>query len=136
MKLLKLNFLIIDIGFILYWTITYFKLIPESLLFPDYNNPILVIWNWSFFPLDIFISITGITSLILLNNLNSAWFYAALGSLFLTFASGLMAISFWVIQGWFDLSWWLPNLYLMIYPIPMIYFLVKKKVGESLQIPK
>lgn len=41
----------------------------------------------------------------------------ALVSLVLTFSSGLMAIAFWSILRDLDLSWWLPNLYLMLYPI-------------------
>lgn len=126
MKLLKINFLLVDIGFFFYWTITYFQLIPDELLFPDYKNPTLVTWNWSFFPLDIGLSLSGIASLILLNRKNEYWRILAIVSLALTHASGLMAISFWAFQGWFDLSWWLPNLYLMLYPIPMLVFLLRK----------
>ncbi len=119
-KLLKANFLLIDFGFLFYWGITYFKLIPDELLFPDYKDPTLVIWNWSFFPLDLVLSLCGLTSLILLKQMSDRWIYFAIVSLCLTFASGLMAISFWAIQGWFDLAWWLPNLYLMLYPIPFL----------------
>jgi hypothetical protein len=131
MKFLKINFLLVDIGFLFYWTITYFKLIPDELLFPDYKNPTLVTWNWSFFPIDLVLSITGMSSLILLNRKNETWFFLALISLSLTHASGLMAISFWAIQGWFDLSWWLPNLYLMLYPIPMLIFLIRNQAKSS-----
>jgi hypothetical protein len=127
MKLLKINFLLVDIGFLLYWCITYLKLIPDELLFPDYKNPTLVTWNWSFFPLDFVLSLSGIASLILLNRKNEYWRFLALVSLTLTHASGLMAISFWAIQGWFDLSWWLPNLYLMLYPIPLLIFLIRNQ---------
>ncbi len=131
MKFLKINFLLVDIGFLLYWCITYFKLIPDEMLFPDYKNPILVTWNWSFFPIDLVLSITGISSLTLLNRKHDTWFFLALVSLSLTHASGLMAISFWAIQGWFDLSWWLPNLYLMLYPIPMLVFLIRNQAKRN-----
>ncbi|MBA9008917.1 DUF5360 family protein [Clostridium saccharobutylicum] len=50
MKKLKVLFLFTDIGFIIYWLITALHLIPINLAFKDYNNPILVDWNWSFFP--------------------------------------------------------------------------------------
>lgn len=122
MKMLKINFLLVDFGFLFYWSITYFKLIPDELLFPDYKNPTLVIWNWSFFPLDLMLSLSGLTSLFLLKHKNEKWKFFALVSLTLTQASGLMAISFWAIQGWFDLTWWLPNLYLMLYPIPFLIY--------------
>lgn len=127
LKALKINFLLVDLGFLLYWVITYFKLIPEELLFPNYKNPMLVIWNWSFFPLDVLLSFTGLATLTLLQNQNHNWKFFAIVSLSLTHCSGLMAIAFWSIQGWFDLSWWLPNLYLMLYPLPFLYFFSKEK---------
>ena len=126
MKFLKINFLLVDIGFILYWVITYLSLIPAELLYSDYHNPLLVVWNWSFFPIDILVSITGLTTLYLLNQKKREWKYFAIMSLCLTHASGLMAISFWSMQRWFDLSWWIPNLYLLLYPIPAVYFLLKE----------
>lgn len=51
----------------------------------------------------------------------------ALVSLVLTFSSGLMAIAFWSMRRDFDLSWWLPNLYLMLYPIYYIKKLLEEK---------
>jgi hypothetical protein len=46
----------------------------------------------------------------------------ALISLVLTFCSGLQAIAFWILRADFDLSWWIPNLFLMIYPI---FFIIR-----------
>ncbi|MFT8349151.1 DUF5360 family protein [Clostridium saccharoperbutylacetonicum] len=43
MKNLKYFVLITDIGFVIYWFIMLFHLIPENLLFKDYTNPILLI---------------------------------------------------------------------------------------------
>lgn len=117
MKFLKPFFLVTDIGFIIYWIVTYFKIIPESWAFKDYNNPILVDWNWSFFPLDILISITGLSSLYLYKKNRSSWQSWALISLVLTFCSGLQAIAFWAFAGDFDVFWWGFNLYLLIYPL-------------------
>ncbi|MFN5225194.1 MAG: DUF5360 family protein, partial [Bacteroidota bacterium] len=56
-------FFVVDIAFILYWTITYFHLLPPELLYRDYTNPILVDWNWSFFPIDMLISASGLLSI-------------------------------------------------------------------------
>ncbi|MFN8672147.1 MAG: DUF5360 family protein [Candidatus Sericytochromatia bacterium] len=121
-KILKIIFLIVDITFILYWLITFFALIPESYLFKDYHNPILVTWNWSFLPLDLFISYTGLTSLMLKNKNKPEWKLWALISLVLTFCSGLQAISFWAIGKDFDPIWWFFNGILLIYPL----FFIKK----------
>ncbi|MEH7559065.1 DUF5360 family protein, partial [Priestia megaterium] len=45
MKYLKPFFLVTDIGFIIYWIVTYFELIPKSVAFKDYDNPIVTAWN-------------------------------------------------------------------------------------------
>lgn len=114
-------FLFTDIGFILYWLITGFHWIPESYLFKDYHNPILMDWNWSFLPLDLFVSFTGFYSLYLRKRKRVEWERIALISLVLTSASGLQAVAFWGFRSDFDLSWWIPNLYLLLYPIYFIY---------------
>lgn len=134
MRALKINFYIVDIGFIIYWIITYFHLIPAQLLFPDYENKLLVIWNWSFLPLDALITISGITALALERKSNPLWKNFALMSLCFTMSSGLMAIAFWSIQGWFDISWWLPNLYLMLYPLAFLRRFLKPGAAGSTAI--
>lgn len=126
MKRLKIFFILTDIGFILYWLITLLHIIPEALLFKDYNNPILSAWNWSFFPLDMCISFSGITSLILHGKNNPMWRRTALISLVLTFCSGLQAVSFWFLRNDFDIMWWLFNLYLVIYPLFFIKGVIKE----------
>lgn len=127
MKKLKIFFLVTDIGFIIYWFITFLHLIPESYLFKDYNNAILVAWNWSFFPLDMCISFSGLSSILLYKKKHPLWSRAALISLTLTFCSGLQAVSFWFLRNDFDIMWWVFNLYLLIYPL----FFIKKIVRES-----
>lgn len=127
MKSLRVFFLITDIGFILYWVITLIGVIPASYLFKDYHNPILSAWNWSFLPLDLMISFSGLWSLRLMSKADGRWRNVALISLVLTFASGLMALAFWTIRRDFDISWWLPNLYLMLYPVYYIVTLSRQK---------
>ncbi len=73
MKKLKYLFLIVDIGFILYWVITLLKIIPPEYLYSDYNNPMMVDWNWSFLPLDLCISYTGLTSVVMFNKGDENW---------------------------------------------------------------
>lgn len=130
-KKLKVQFLFTDIGFIVYWVVTFFTLIPQAYLYQDYSNELLVFWNWSFFPLDIFISITGIYSLYLHKRHDPRWSQMALISLTLTFCSGLQAIAFWIIKADYDLMWWIPNLYLLIYPLFFIPKLLKASTPRS-----
>ncbi len=125
MNKLKYLFLVVDIGFIAYWLITLLGVIPNEYLFKDYQNPIMVAWNWSFLPLDLFISGTGLTSLWLWKKNNGKWKSLALISLVLTFCSGLQAVAFWFLRSDFDLSWWVPNLFLLIYPVFFIPGFVK-----------
>jgi hypothetical protein len=114
---MKLLMLITDLGFVLYWLITIFHLIPAELLFRDYTNPILIYWNWSFLPLDLAISTTGLTALWLFHKRNAMWQSLAIVSLTLTSVSGLQAIAFWLFAGDFNMAWWLPNLFLLLYPL-------------------
>lgn len=130
MKNLKYFLLINDIGFILYWLVTFLHIIPEAYLFKDYNDAIMVAWNWSFFPLDMCVSISGIASVILYNRKNPLWSEVALISLVLTFCSGLLAISFWFIRRDFDLIWWISNLYFLIYPFFFFGKVMKRNVRE------
>jgi hypothetical protein len=122
MKSLKFFFLFVDISFIAYWTITALHLIPAEYLYNDYTNPILVNWNWSFFPLDIGVSSTGLYSVYLANQRQEKWRIFALISLVLTSISGLQAISYWALAREFDMTWWIPNLFLLLYPL---FFLPK-----------
>jgi hypothetical protein len=125
-NILKPLFWFTDLGFIGYWLVTALHLIPVQYLFQDYTNPILTAWNWSFLPLDLTISASGLAALWAYNQKLKIWHSLALISLVLTFTSGLNAIVFWVIRGDFDLIWWLPNLYLMLYPLFFFPYLLKK----------
>jgi hypothetical protein len=126
MKTLRYFFLIVDLSFIAYWLITALHLIPAEYLYNDYTNPILTNWNWSFFPLDMLVSASGLYSISLFRNGNSKWQVFALMSLIFTSISGLQAISYWILAHDYDPSWWIPNLFLLIYPLFFIPNLVKK----------
>jgi hypothetical protein len=117
--------LITDIGFILYWSLTTFVAfgvvtIPEAWLFKDYHDPNMVAWNWSFMPLDMLASLTGLFALSAASR-GAAWHRLALISMTLTACAGFMAISFWSFQRSFDLNWWLPNLFLMLWPLLLLH---------------
>jgi hypothetical protein len=46
----------------------------------------------------------------------ATWRSWAVMSLVATSCSGLQAISFWVLRADYDLAWWAPNLFLLLYP--------------------
>ena len=119
-----------DMGMLLYWAVTAamaLKLldIPGEWLFNDYHDPRVIAWNWSFFPLDILFSITGLAALRMETANHPNWKIMTTVSLTLTFCAGLMAIAYWIIVQDFDPTWWVPNLFLMIWPLPYLYQLTR-----------
>lgn len=91
-------------------------------MFKDYQAPIINAWNWSFFPLDMVLSICGLAAIRLHKTNDPRWRPLAAFSLALTFCAGFMAISFWAIRLEFDAGWWAANLFLVVWPL---WFLVK-----------
>ncbi len=111
-----------DIGFILYWLISLplllgMDVVPASWLFKDYHDPLVYAWNWSFFPLDMVLSVCGLLAVRRHSRGDRSWRPLAAFSLALTFCAGFMAISFWTIRLDFDPSWWAVNLFLMFWPL-------------------
>jgi hypothetical protein len=113
-----------DIGFLVYWIVTALGALPTAWLFKDYQNPILVSWNWSFAPIDLLASFLGLVALVVAKQGAKAWRQLALMSVTLTFCAGFMALAFWVLRQDFDPWWWLPNLYLALWPL----FLVRQLI--------
>ncbi len=120
-----------DVGMLLYWAITAAMAlslvnIPGEWLFKDYHDPRVVAWNWSFFPLDILFSVTGLASLRMEKTSHPNWKMMATISLTLTFCAGLMAIAYWLIVQDFDPTWWIPNLFLMLWPLPYLWTFMRR----------
>lgn len=122
----------VDLALILYWVATAAHLIPTELAFKDYQEPVIVAWNWSFSPLDVSASIIGIIAVLRLRTGKYSPVLLSV-SLALTFCAGLMAISFWTLYRDFDLIWWIPNILLMIIPIACAFLLypISRSANES-----
>lgn len=129
-KALRLSMLVTDVGFIFYWIIVFLELLPKDYLYKDYGNELMVAWNLSFLPLDLFISFTGLASILLFRKGRRIWSSYCVISLSLTFCSGLQAIVFWAIRQDFDAMWWVPNLALLIYPLIFLPRLIKHNTGS------
>ena len=127
---LKASLLVTDIGFLMYWGLTALAAagliaIPAEYLYSDYHNPLVVAWNWSFMPLDVVLSIVGLTAVTHHRAGKASWRGLTIISLALTFCAGLMAISFWAIRGDFDPTWWAVNGALMIWPLAYLPGLIR-----------
>jgi hypothetical protein len=118
----------LDWSMLLYWAAMALAcagilMLPANAMYEGYGLPLIDAWNWSFAPLDLAFAITGLASLKLAARGDRRWLPLVLVSLTLTFCAGLMAVSFWALQGTFDLAWWLPNLLLIacaIYWVPRL----------------
>jgi len=124
--------LVTDVGMLFYWGVTALMAlsivsVPGDWLFKDYHDRQMMAWNWSFFPLDILLSVTGLWALRLENRGDAGWRIWAAISMTLTLCAGLMAISYWFIVRDFDAAWWIPNLFLLIWPIPFLINLGRSK---------
>lgn len=114
---LRLNLLVTDLGFTVYWLTSALQLLPPEWLYKDHSNPILIAWNWSFAPVDLAASATGLLALWLARQNSPSWQHVAILSMTLTFAAGVFALSFWALRSDFDPAWWLPNVYLVVWPL-------------------
>ncbi|MEM7131666.1 MAG: DUF5360 family protein [Chloroflexota bacterium] len=117
-RFLRVLLTLTEVGMILYWifaTLVVLKLINVSpeLMYSDYQNPLIVSWNWSFFPIDILFALSGLVARYKPMSAQRQQLLSAV-SLSLMFCAGLMAISFWVLQQSFDPAWWGVNLWLMM----------------------
>ena len=119
---LRLALLITDSLFIAYWTLTALAAagaihIPPDYLYRHHDDPRVVAWNWSFFPLDIGFSVVGYVALAAARRGDPAWRAYALISLVLTSVAGLMAVSYWALTGEIDPSWFAINAVLAVWPL-------------------
>lgn len=118
--------LVTDVGLLAYWAATATRLIAP------YPAEILVDWNWSFLGLDLMVSGSGLAGLWLLRRGRAAGRSLMLVSLALTHAAGLTALNFWVLRGEFAVEWWLPNLWLALFPVVALWALLRpSRTGRS-----
>lgn len=110
--------LVTDLGFLGYWVVTVLGMISVG---PD---PLLQQWNWSFLGLDLAAIGLGLTGLAVGARARLSIPLITV-SLSLTAAAGLMALNFYVIRGEYDPMWWLPNLWLLCFPVVALVVLLR-----------
>ncbi|WP_207400997.1 DUF5360 family protein [Actinomadura roseirufa] len=123
----KVAMLLTDVGLLLYWAVVFADLIPPELAYKDYTDPILSDWNTSFVLLDMAASLTGLASLCRPPGRSALMTV----SLTLTSTAGLQAVAFWALRGDFSVTWWAPNLFLLLFPLPALVVLVRPPTGSA-----
>ncbi len=136
MRRMKPLIVVTDVSFIVYWAVSLpllfgLDVVPASWLFKDYHDPLVYAWNWSFFPLDIVLSICGLLAVRRHSRGDPSWQPLAAFSLALTFCAGFMAVSFWAIRLDFDPAWWGANLFLAIWPCFFLPRLARAAAEEA-----
>jgi hypothetical protein len=129
-------FLITDLLLLMYWSVAGLDAlglvaVPADYLYSDYHQPLIVLWNWSFFPMDLLLSLSGLLAVILFKRRHGAWYEASIASVTLTFAAGFMAISYWSLAQDFSWSWWIPNLGMVLWPLAYLVTLTRRKHGRG-----
>jgi hypothetical protein len=127
---LRYALLATDALFLAYWLVAGLAelglvSLPASLMYAGYGDARVCAWNWSFFPLDVAFSVSGLLAVRWARRDDARWRPAALLSLTLTMVAGLMAVSYWALMGEFVASWFLPNLLLVVWPIPYLAALLR-----------
>jgi len=133
---LRFALLLTDIAFLAYWALAAMNAvgiihIPADWLYTDADQPRVVAWNWSFFPLDIAFSISGLTAVRRAGRGDSRWAALCLVSLILTMVAGGMAVSYWALLREINLAWFLPNLVLVLWPIAFLPGIFRRLHGQT-----
>ena len=107
-----------EIAMLLYWVLAGalaldLVSIDPSLMYSNYQEPLVLAWNWSFFPIDVAFAITGLVARFRVKQGQFRFKLEVIAAV-LMFCAGLMAISFWTITGDFDLTWWSMNIWLVV----------------------
>jgi hypothetical protein len=127
---LKLALTITDLAFLIYWAVAGLDAsglihLPPDWLYPNAHDPRVVAWNWSFLPLDIAFSVTGLWAVAADKRGDGIWRPLALISLILTIVAGGMACGYWLLIGEIEPSWFGTNALLVAWPLFFLPGLVK-----------
>ncbi|MDX2236480.1 MAG: DUF5360 family protein [Hyphomonadaceae bacterium] len=122
---LRLALTVTDLLFLAYWIAAALHAagvlpIPADMLYADADDTRVIAWNWSFFPLDMAFSLTGLAAIRCARRGDPMWKPLALISVTLTMVAGGMAVSYWTLLGEFDPMWFLPNLALLVWPMAFL----------------
>lgn len=118
---LRIALILTDTAFLTYWALAGLHeagllSLPQDWLYPNPDDPRVKAWNWSFLPLDLAFSATGLAAVQAMQR-KRPWRHLALISLILTMVAGGMAISYWTLTGEVAPAWYGANLVLLVWPL-------------------
>ncbi len=124
-KSLQIALLTTDLGFLVYCSLSALVQagvihVSPSWMYAHYEEPSVIAWNWSFLPLDLVFSLTGLAAVTAARRGSRLWRPLALLSLAFTMAAGGMAVAYWTLLHEFEPAWFLPNLALMLWPLAFL----------------
>jgi len=107
-----------EIGMLAYWLLAGalaldLVRIDPSLMYSDYQNPLVVAWNWSFLPVDVAFALAGLAARFA-SLPHAVRVKLSIISAVLMLCAGLMAVSYWTIRSEFSPAWWAVNLWLIV----------------------
>jgi hypothetical protein len=128
---LAIALLVTDLTFLAYWSVSALQLVgiadvSPGMMYAGHLEPRVVAWNWSFLPLDIAFSLTGLAAVSASRRHHASWRALAIVSLTLTATAGGMAVSYWTLLAEFDPAWFLPNLAILLWPFAFLPDLVRQ----------
>jgi Family of unknown function (DUF5360) len=118
---LRYLLLFTDVAFLAYWLVAALHearvlTLPPDWLYAHADDPRVKAWNWSFLPLDLAFSATGLAAVSAMRR-GKPWRHLTIVSLVLTMVAGGMAVSYWTLTGEIDWSWYGANLFLLVWPL-------------------
>ena len=121
-RALGLGLTLTDTAFLIYWAVAGLTTaglvaLPPEWMYANYDQPDVIAWNWSFFPMDLIFSVVGLAAVRASQHGDARWHGLAIVSLTLTIAAGLMAVSYWTLMGEFDAFWFGTNAALVVWPL-------------------
>ncbi|MET8778696.1 DUF5360 family protein [Nocardia sp. NPDC004654] len=114
-----------DLGFLAYWVATALGALSVG------TDPFLRQWNWSFLGLDLAAIGIGLASLAVAGRQPALAERMMLVSLTATAAAGLMALNFYLVRCEFDPAWWIPNAWLLFFPIVAMTTMMVTSAGRG-----
>lgn len=129
LRLTMAAMVVTDLGFLAYWLVVATGVVPAESMFAGYADPRVAAWNWSFLPLDLAASFTGLAAVRAVRRGSPTASARLATSLTLTATAGGMAVAYWAQRGQFDPTWWIPNLALLLFPLPMLARLARGAVA-------
>lgn len=113
---------LVDVGFVVYWSVVALGVVPAERMFAEYADPRVAAWNWSFLPLDLLASASGLSAVRALHRGAPGTVVTVrfAVSLALTAVAGGMALAYWVLRGQLDPVWIGANLALVAVAAPTL----------------